>query len=48
MSLLVVNKLKVVFSGVIYLFIPNFSVLKLFNVVEVRSLALCYFLFSGF
>ena len=48
MSSSVVSKLKVVFNGIIYLFIFNFGVLGLFNVVEVRSLALCYSLFGGF
>ena len=48
MSLSIVSKLKVISSGVICLFIPNFSVLGLFNVVKVRSSALCYSLFGGF
>ena len=48
MSLSVVSELKIVFSGVIYSFIPNFGVLGLFNVVKVRSSTLCYSLFSGF
>ena len=48
MSLSVVSKLKVIFSGVIYLFISNFSTLGLFNVVKVSSLALCCSLFGGF
>ena len=48
MSLSIVSKSKVISNGVIYLFIPNFNVLGLFNVVEVRFLALYYSLFGGF
>ena len=43
-----VSKLKIVSSGIIYLFISNFSVLGLFNVIKVRFLVLYYSLFSGF
>ena len=48
MSLSIINKLKIVSSGVIYLFTPNFGILGLFNVVKVRFLALYYSLFGEF